>query len=1181
MSISNEERLIRALVDEIYKIEEKINSLNESINKDKSHNIIFKRIKYLKSLKDSLLQQRISLNDSFLQTQNLNSKIIQEKLNKIKIIENNLESKRNELIEYNMLSFQCLPLKKCILSNKFGEFLTEEQINDIIFEGNFPSLNTEIKKLKREIEISNASECVIINNVNEISAKILQAEENIKMLKEEKIIIKNELINLISCKETLEQVIKLNINSLNIHYKINNKRNNDSNNENEANNKWTNDIKLYIYELNIIDTEKASNNICNELFDLFNLNSYDNNNNDINGLKNYFKINSNLSSGKNKRKSLNIYSYFDQNYNFISNQNEYLNNNNTEKSNHFPLYIQNKNKENIYNIRINNKRNNYSNLFFNSYRLNKNELIILIKDEIEKFISGKIYSYKTISEFLENLSLLITTKFQYINIIISSDILIIYLSYILKALYYEAIINYNLKFINKDYKSKKKEYKKIIPYLHNELYKLQTKYNEYKSKTAIIEKQIDLIKKENYNKKKNKSINLSLEEQNYIQICSKANILIKQKKNLEDEIKEYEIKNNLLKNENEEKTKEINIEINQIDKQIIKINEEIKNKKNKTNENIDYYQKIIQEKYNVIKKQLQIYKDKYGSNLDIYNRLINSINETIKKTYSKPPLIIINNNNNINNSHIFKNDIGKLMYNINNSKSKNKNIKNLLFDLNNNKNIVNFHSSNNSKEKKFLNNPRMNKSSYNINNNINKLNNILLNSKSTINHQIENIQEKKIKKINGRRKLNKALSHLNNLNLNDLSYLFSSNNKILSINNSENKNLRLRTKNNSLNYNITKNKDNSNPKKRKNDLIRINFIHDKRILSKNNSNVKNIMKIIKVNKNDKYNKSFSKFDNIIESNTINNEPYILNNTSIKNNKLKSFSFVKSKQFNFKIKVWNNIKNINNSRILYNSTNKKNDNILKVNTNNKYYNITKYSKEKEKIRNYKNIINNKFNKSDFIKEKESDLFKLSHITLNLKDKINKDEIMQNKFIEKINPLTKATYCYYREFNNTNLKYNNFLDPSHEILCGKKYNFKYGSIFLTKNYDILRIFPFDNNNKIDLNILDIENTMINSKIKKIIDIYRNYRRYNINCKSVENFFEEQIKIYPQFTREEIEKCIKNKKFNFSLIINGGKIFELIICSYLEFKTWINGLAFLIKNKKDILRIIKENENKNTLI
>ena len=55
--------------------------------------------------------------------------------------------------------------------------------------------------------------------------------------------------------------------------------------------------------------------------------------------------------------------------------------------------------------------------------------------------------------------------------------------------------------------------------------------------------------------------------------------------------------------------------MNKIDKQILKINEEIKNKKNKTSENIDYYQKIIQEKYNVIKKQLEIYKNKYGSNL--------------------------------------------------------------------------------------------------------------------------------------------------------------------------------------------------------------------------------------------------------------------------------------------------------------------------------------------------------------------------------------------------------------------------------------------------------------------------------------------------------------------------------------------------------------------------------------
>ena len=34
MSISNEELLIRGLVDDIYQMEEKINMLNESLNKD-------------------------------------------------------------------------------------------------------------------------------------------------------------------------------------------------------------------------------------------------------------------------------------------------------------------------------------------------------------------------------------------------------------------------------------------------------------------------------------------------------------------------------------------------------------------------------------------------------------------------------------------------------------------------------------------------------------------------------------------------------------------------------------------------------------------------------------------------------------------------------------------------------------------------------------------------------------------------------------------------------------------------------------------------------------------------------------------------------------------------------------------------------------------------------------------
>lgn len=276
MSISNEELLIRALVDDIYQTEEKINSLNESLNKDNSQNTSFKRIENLKQMKNNLIQQRISLNDSFALESKNNSDVIQEKLGKIKEIENKLQLKKNELIEYNIISFQSLTLKKYILSNKSDDFLTEEQISDVIFDGQSFSVNSEIQKLKREIEINKASECVIINNYNEINSKIAQVEENLKMLKEEKNIVKSQLINLISCKETLEQIIKININGLDIHNKMNKKEKNEKNieeNGKENNYKWTKPIDLYIYELYVIDPKKAANNLCNDLFDLFNLNN--------------------------------------------------------------------------------------------------------------------------------------------------------------------------------------------------------------------------------------------------------------------------------------------------------------------------------------------------------------------------------------------------------------------------------------------------------------------------------------------------------------------------------------------------------------------------------------------------------------------------------------------------------------------------------------------------------------------------------------------------------------------------------------------------------------------------------------------------------------------------------------------------------------------------------------------
>ena len=1152
MSISNEELLIRALVDDIYQTEEKINSLNESLNKDNSQNTSFKRIENLKQMKNNLIQQRISLNDSFaLETKN-NSDVIQEKLDKIKEIENNLQSKKNELIEYNIISFQSITLKKYILSNKSGDFLTEEQISDVIFDGQSFSVNSEIEKLKREIEINKASECVIINNYNEINSKKAQVEENLKMLKEEKNIVKSQLINLISCKETLEQIIKININGLDIHSKMSKKEKEEKNNEengkeNNFNYKWTKPIDLYIYELYVIDPKKAANNLCNDLFDLFNL-SNDGKKKDIHN------SDIDIVEGKNSNNSsstLNIYSqYASDNY----------------------LY---KNSDDV-------STNDLFNINNNLFSLDKNGLISTIQSEVEKFSTGRVYSYKTISEFLENLSILIISKFQYVDIIMSADSLTIYLSYFFKSLYYESIINSNIKFINKDYKMMKKEYNKLIPYLQSESSKLDTKYNEYQSKTKIIEKQIKLMQKENINIKKQEPINLSLEEQNYIQICSKANALIKQKNSIQDTINEFEKKNNVLKNKNDLKIKKINKEINKIDEQIKNINEDIKNKKNITNENIDYYQKLIQEKYNVIKKQLQIYKNKYGTNLDIYNRLINSINDTIKKTYDKPPLIIINNNNNINNSHIFNNEIGKIIQNYN-SKSKENLKENILpnnvSDFTENLKLDNYSSSSNKKLFNFeFDMTSIDKSPFDFdsNNKFKEISNFSIKNASS-NSQIGkdrflSIREKNIKKINVRRKLNKALSNISFML--DSNSLNPSYNSLLKRNNIK--------KNNSLSYDLrdyknrtflySSNNNNMSTKKRNNN-DKNTYISDCSIFSLNNSNAKNNINYIRVKKMDKYNKNFSRqLSSKSKSKSLGNNSEIMNfSNSIKNNKFQSFSFINKNKLDYQ-KPKN--RSHQKSNILYNLFNKENS---KNKSNSQEHNNNSL---KMKINNYKNILHNIKNNSEVLDEKKNS-FKISLVkpNLNLKEKIiRKEKFSQIILSEKIKPLTKMTFCYYRVYHTKLNRYNPLFNIPSEILCKPPYHFSNATISLTKSYDKLKIVPIDHLKRFEFSISDVENTIVNSKTKLIIEVHRNYRKFKEinNDKSMNDFVKSQSEKYPHLTDEEIEKCAKNKNYNFSLMVTGGKIIELIICTYQEFKTWINGLAFLIKNKNEIIHYIKENSN-----
>ena len=1066
---SNEELLIRAQVDEIYQIEEKINLLNDQLNKNDTQNIFLKKIDELKSFRNNLLQKKIKLNEVFYTEMQKITDEIQDKFSDLKNLENNITSLKNELYNYNIISFQNLQLKKIILAKNiqkigkdeqnFNFFLTEEEINDIILENIDISKNPEIIKLKRDIEINKASEKVIMNNYNEINSKIAQIQENLKMLKEEKNTTKYELINLISCKESLESIIKLNINQLNIHNNKQAKNNNsnekgnteiDNENEETENNKWTKPNELFMYELQAIDPYKAAKIICSQLFNVFDINIEEEEENNKNIKDNFNTIDDYSFNNKSKiSKGKKIINDSFNEYNTINNSN---NNSFFLQNRIIPPYANNKNKK------MNLKSSNLSNI---SSIFSKNIILSYIQNELDKYISGEINSYKTIYEFLENLSIIIISKFQYANIIISADTLTIYLSYIFKSIFYDTIINAKIKFVNKDYKNTKKNYKKLIIILSSELTKLDTKFQEYKSKTEIIQKQIKLIEnsEKNYDIKKIKEIKLTKDEQNYIQICTKGNGLNKQKKEVEKIIYEYESKKNEIKQEKDDMINKINEEINNIDNEIVQTNKEMKIKKNELNNDINNYKQIIKEKYDIINDQLQMYKDKYGSNLDIYNRLINSINNTIKKSDSKQALIIINNNN-INNSNIIY------------------------------------------KPKK------VNKASSNID--------IIKPNFDTI---------RKSKKIRN-----------NYISISNLSNDFQ-----------DSKNKTFYSTNISRGNSKLSNKNNKNKKRYISNIIdrKINnYTNDKRY--------------------EKYNKCYNNYyhkDITQKSLNINLDS---SNNSI-NRKYKSYSFITSK---------NSQSNFNN-----NITRKK-------------LGLIPHSKDMaiyQKI-NMTNRSSHSHYNSTFLNK--TDLNKLNNTLQGLKNIIShRSEIREknNKIIDKIKPLTKTIFCFYRNYynlKNSNLnnskmhKYNPLLNTTAEALSKFPYNFIPGKLFLDLNQNLnINISPIknDENNKIIFNISDIENTIVSSKLKFIIEVLRNFRKYKESnkFKSIEDFVENEIgkKSNQGLNREEIEKCIVNKNFNFLIAIKGGVMIELIICSYEEFKMWINGLAFLIKNKNDIIQYLVE--------
>jgi hypothetical protein len=273
-STINEEILIKSLIDEIYKAEEKISQINNSKNISQNGiNLNHQKLFELKAHQNNLQQKLKLINENYQSELSTNKSQILSQTKILNNLDNSIKEMQIKLSSFNTMNFKSPLLSKYAIENNINNnILSPDQINEILkCKNNQMKNEDEIKQIMRELEINKASESVIINNKKEINKKNEQINENLKMMKEEKLSINDELIDILSYKESLECINKNNI--LNLIRNINSKNNINNLNKIINNNQDEDEeqLELYLYELAIIDPNIAAMKICDELSDAFRL----------------------------------------------------------------------------------------------------------------------------------------------------------------------------------------------------------------------------------------------------------------------------------------------------------------------------------------------------------------------------------------------------------------------------------------------------------------------------------------------------------------------------------------------------------------------------------------------------------------------------------------------------------------------------------------------------------------------------------------------------------------------------------------------------------------------------------------------------------------------------------------------------------------------------------------------
>ena len=652
--------IILSLISEISNLEEKITEARNSLNEGK--NLDFKtEIENIKQDKSKINKEINSLSMNLLLDISNKDSLIKKKQYSIKEITKKINNYKSILSTYDNLAFNSPVLKKYLMTNNYNQFLTDEQIDDILSKTqNLTKNENLIQKNEKEYQIKKEELTEAENERKKVLDKINEIKENLKMLKEEKIIINNELVNYISLKETLESIIKSNLiiliplfntneniteNDLKDDMFINNKekysRNHINNIQEENDNNeisdlnyiskifefenvdkkiWEEIITLNKYEIYNLDANKITNEICNDIFDSIN-----------------FKMNSKFiqnNMGKSiaieKEKGITILSKgksqnINDRYKFFNHQ--------SLSCDYSPVIK--RTKSNIV-------------AFNNSILLEfKEEIKNKIKNEIKNLINPINENKITTDNFSENLSNIIINLLHEKGYKLNKQNIHIYLCCILKKAFYENQISSKIKFINKDYKNIKKFKKRIYDKFQDQLTKLNSNIESInntiilqENKLKVLNNNIEINKKQvgkNEQTNINGNIILSMDEQNYIQLCRKVNSFINEKNEVEKEIEMIENDKKLQKYQGELKIKNMMNEMNELDKQIISKEKESSENKKILDEKISQLTKSMDYKYNMVRENLFAYKIEC-SNIDTqneYNDFIDNINDNINNEYYK------------------------------------------------------------------------------------------------------------------------------------------------------------------------------------------------------------------------------------------------------------------------------------------------------------------------------------------------------------------------------------------------------------------------------------------------------------------------------------------------------------------------------------------------------------------